>query len=274
LQRGLGASIRTRPVGHVLAELEAVVRSHRPRSMHFSDDIFGLDIAWLREFAPAYKARIGLPFQCMQAPNLMDDERIGLLVEAGCAWAGIGIDSGSARVRRELLDRPWSVEADIAAAKRMQDRGIRLRVNAIVGFPGETLDEMLETLDACRRIRPWLVLCHTFTPYPGTKLADRAVQAGLLDGGFEKHIPPSFNRRSLLSLPHAWEVENLQVLAHFLAHTTFPDRWTRRVLALPPNPAFKTLYFGWHAGRHLGSGERGMADSAHEALHNLRYWFL
>jgi radical SAM superfamily enzyme YgiQ (UPF0313 family) len=260
-------------VDDVLAEIRALGGGRTLRSIHFCDDIFGVDIVWLRAFSARYRAQIGLPYQCMQASHLMDEERVQLLARSGCAWCGIGLDSGSPRVRRELLDRPGDIDALVLGARALQDAGIKLRVNVILGFPGETPEEMLETLEVCRRIRPWQVLCHVFVPYPGTALASRAERMGLLEPGYEERIPPTFNRASPLRSPHRREVENLHALAQLLTRVPQWRRVARCAALLPHNPVFSGFYLACLGWQQMSSGERDAIGSLHQALSNLAFWY-
>lgn len=44
------------------------------------DDIFSLDIKWLREFSDEYKKKVNLPFNCLAHPTMAKDS--GLVKEA------------------------------------------------------------------------------------------------------------------------------------------------------------------------------------------------
>ncbi|MFH1464981.1 MAG: radical SAM protein [Pseudomonadota bacterium] len=274
LTRGLGTWFRTRSVGSVMAELREIKARHHPRSMHFADDIFGTDVAWLREFSGRYRAEIGLPFYCMLHLHLVTEESARLLAEAGCFFVGVGIESGSERVRRELLHRPGRSEELVRAAGLLRDRGIALRTNNMVGLPGESLDEMLETLAINQRIQPRDAVCRFFTPYPGTALARYAVEHGFLDAGSVAAVPATFSKGSLLRSAHAREVRNLQKLFLPLVRARLPERATRRVLSMPPNPAFEASFFAQMAWHHLTSGERSLVGAAQDGLANLALWWM
>ena len=274
LTRGLGAWFRTRPVAAVMAELRAIKDRHRPRTMHFADDVFGTDVGWLREFSRRYQAEIGLPFYCMLHLHLVTEEKARLLADAGCRFVGVGIESGSERVRRELLHRPGTSEALVAAARLLQAHGIRLRTNNMVGLPGETIDEALQTLGINQQIQPHDAVCRFFTPYPGTDLARYAVEHGFLDPHAQADIPATFSKGSLLSHPHAREIRNLQKLFLPLVRARLSERATRRILAMPPNPAFEASFFAQMAWHHLTSGERGPVGAVQDGLSNLALWWI
>ena len=51
----------------------------------FYDDVFTVNPRWLREFAPRYKAEVGLPFWCYTYPTTTRKEDLLLLKDAGLA---------------------------------------------------------------------------------------------------------------------------------------------------------------------------------------------
>jgi hypothetical protein len=257
-----------------MAELREIKARHHPRTMHFADDVFGTDVAWPREFSKRYRAEIGLPFYCMLHLHLVTEEKARLLAAAGCFYVGVGIESGSERVRRELLHRPGCSDDLVRAAQMLHAHGIRLRTNNMVGLPGERLDEMLETLAINQRIQPHDAVCRFFTPYPGTELARWAVEHGYLDAGAVADIPATFSKGSLLTSAHPCEVRNLQKLFLPLVRARLPERATRRLLAQPPNPAFEASFFAQLAWHHLTSGERSLLGAAKDGLANLALWWM
>ena len=65
---------------------------------------------------------------------------------------------------------------------RLADSGLRLQVSFILGLPGETADDMAQTLALMERLQraPNVIVPGTvpFLPFPGTALHDAAVSSG------------------------------------------------------------------------------------------------
>lgn len=55
----------------------------------------------------------------------------------------------------------------------------------MMGFPGETKEDVLATLDFMRKIRPNWVCFSIFTPYPGTALYEKAKELNLIPEKFD-----------------------------------------------------------------------------------------
>jgi anaerobic magnesium-protoporphyrin IX monomethyl ester cyclase len=104
--KGKGPVIRRRSVDNVIAELrEALAMFPNLLLVLTGDDVFSLNVPWLREFAEKYPPAIGLPFVCNLHPNHLDEQRLRLLKSAGLRFCVMGVQSGSPSSREELLNR-------------------------------------------------------------------------------------------------------------------------------------------------------------------------
>ncbi|MEW5734892.1 MAG: B12-binding domain-containing radical SAM protein [Thermodesulfobacteriota bacterium] len=109
----------------------------------------------------------------------VDDETARALARAGCWGLSLGLESGSqqtlSRTRKGLT--PQSAERALAACRR---HGIMTLGYFMLGFPWETKDDVMKTLEAARRLAP--DVCEFFFPYPfpGTALYEEAASLGLV----------------------------------------------------------------------------------------------
>ncbi len=180
LYRDSGYRLRRRSPGNVLAEIERETTRYPVTYIYFNDDDFTSSSSWLREFLPGYASGFGIPFFCFGNPLALDDEKVSGLAAAGCTQIFMGIDSGSESVRR-LMNRPMSEERILAAARVVKRYGIKLHTTAIFGTPGEDKDEMWQTVDLLDRVAPDVLSTYLMYPYPGTEIAKKARENGLLD---------------------------------------------------------------------------------------------
>lgn len=126
----------------------------------------------------------------------------------------IGLESGSERIRGEILNRPKHTNEEfIEFCKYLQDNGIMIHLNVMVGFPSEKKSEFLETLNLVNVLKPSRVNAYIFHPYPGTKLYDNLLQLGLVNG--EELFTPSERRIAVLSFPD-FSKEEIQEALHQL----------------------------------------------------------
>lgn len=179
--RGLGRPVRFRSVPLVIAELQAVLARYPfVRRFVFDDDILPLRRDWFREFAAAYRRGVGRPFACNLRPNLTDEEVVALLAEAGCDEVRLGIESGSDEVRNGLLNRQLTRQEIVRAIDLCHRAGMKVFAFNIVGFPGETVGQMLETVKLNAAVRADVTRVTIFYPYPRTKLHEISREQGLL----------------------------------------------------------------------------------------------
>jgi radical SAM superfamily enzyme YgiQ (UPF0313 family) len=130
-----------------------------------------------------------------------------LLKAAGVSCLNMALESGSARVRRDILRRPIYSNGDVVAICRAaRGAGIAVSLCAMMGLPGETRAEYRETVDCVRSANPDHAHMYIFYPYPGTDLYRRAKEMSLFSGALvdpagERKVArlnqPGFSRRRL-----------------------------------------------------------------------------
>lgn len=241
LTRDAGKFVRFRSVDNVVAEAIELKRAFAPHTIEFVDDIFGMKRSWLHEFAERWAKDVGIPFQCNLRADLVDEESIEPLLRAGCQMVAFGVESGSPRVRNQVLKKGVTNEEIERAARLLKAHGMRVVTYNIVGAPTETWEETLETLHLNQRIRPDYTQVSIMQPYPGTEVHEIAVKAHQLDASEETFdaIEPFNYGTTPLDLPHAREVANLQKL--FYLAVVFP-RLERFVLWLSRRPENALFY--------------------------------
>ena len=73
---------------------------------------------------------------------------------AGCGFLRIGIESGSPRILR-LYNRRMDLQAAEDLVKTCHAEGIRVSIDWMVGFPGETDEDFEQTLALAKRLLPY-----------------------------------------------------------------------------------------------------------------------
>jgi len=232
---GLGSYVRTHSPDRILDEVEAALANHPwARAVNLATDTLGRDIAWLTDLLTRYHARFDVPYTCLIRPEFISEDLVRLLAETNCHMLAFGIESGSERVRRELLGRTYSDEQIIEAARLLKTHGVRFRTLNVIGFPTETREEMLATLDLNIRIEPDYPWCSIFTPYPVTTLADYAMEHGYLDLSFDfNDVPVSFFSDTLLRGVDRNYIRNLQAVFQTIVLAPSLRRGLEPLLALP-----------------------------------------
>ncbi len=102
------------------------------------------------------------------------------LKKAGITSVTIGLESGSYRVRKEVLNRDYSNEQILQAAKTARKYNIDISLFNMVGLPTETPSDFHKTLEINQLVQPSFHATSIFFPYPGTELADLCQQLNLM----------------------------------------------------------------------------------------------
>lgn len=95
-------------------------------------------------------------------------------------FVNIGLESGSERVRREILRRNYSNDDVMRAVTSARKHGLQVAIFNLIGVPGETFDDFKETVKMNRLCKPDWNLTSIYFPYKGTDLYQLCKERGLL----------------------------------------------------------------------------------------------
>lgn len=175
-----GDPIRIRSPQNVIEEILELDKD-KVSMIYFQDDIFGIRLSWLREFAGLYKS-IGIPFHCHLRPEFVTHERITLLSEMGCHSITMGMETADARIRLHILNRKTNNESIKKAVITLRKFNIKFRLLNMIGLPTETLSDALKTYSFAKKMNPTYSWCSILQPYPKTKLGQLCENLGFYDG--------------------------------------------------------------------------------------------
>ncbi|MCX7857839.1 MAG: B12-binding domain-containing radical SAM protein [Deltaproteobacteria bacterium] len=179
--------IRRHSVEEVIGEIEYLQKRYTGIKMFiFDDDIFTFDKEWLREFSKSYKTVTNVGFVCNAHAKIFDEETASLLKEAGCKIVKFGLESGSERIRRDVLKRYMS-NKDIEKAFSIADKyGLHTSAFVMIGLPHEKTLDLLETVKLISKIKPGRMRWSLFFPFVGTEAYRLARDNNMIN--FEKMI--------------------------------------------------------------------------------------
>lgn len=177
-----GRKVRRRSVSNVIAELRELRDRQDFQSLLFHDDCLTEDKKWITEFCGEYrKNRFAKPFVCQSRADIIcrNEDMIRLMRKAGLAMLLIGFESGNDRILK-MLRKGTTAEMNYKAARICRKHGIRIWANYMLGMPTETKEEVMDTVNMIRTIKPYRPSPAFFTPHPGSDLYDYCVKNDLL----------------------------------------------------------------------------------------------
>ncbi len=174
--------IRRHRLKDVLDEIDYLLRTYRGiKTFIFDDDIFTFDKKFLRDFCAEYPKLTEVPFVVNGHVRAFDEERAKMLKEGGCSIVKFGLESGSERIRQDVLRRPMSNEEITRAFDAAHKYGLHTSAFVMIGLPYETREDVLATVELLGRIRPGRFRWAIFFPFPRTDAYDMSLQGGYID---------------------------------------------------------------------------------------------
>jgi len=202
MHKGKGKILRRRSVENLIGEIEIVKKNFDIDFVRFGDDAFIVSHdAWVDEFVEKYALRVKLPFYLLINPNIVSKDLVVALKKAGCHSVMMGIESGSEHLRKDILDRYISNDVMLKAFALFREHNMKVFSNTILGLPGSTLDDDLQSVDFTLQCRPTYSGFSVFTPFPGTNLYKYSKEHGYLsnDASFVDEFPQSMQQDSILN---------------------------------------------------------------------------
>ena len=178
-----GRWTRLRSVKSVAEEIWLSKEKFGIDHFYVADDTFTFNRDHVMRLCDKFK-HIGLPWYCMARCDTVDLEMFEAMKEAGCETVLMGIESGSKRIREEVLNRKMSDEEIIEAFGVAKKAGIKTVAFNMVGFPGETFEDFVATVRlnlACEVDNAKMTI---LTALPETRLWYKCKKEGLLKEGF------------------------------------------------------------------------------------------
>jgi anaerobic magnesium-protoporphyrin IX monomethyl ester cyclase len=191
--------LRRKEMDILSAEIDKVIEDEKPEFIYFIDDAFlARPQKEIFDFCDMYE-KYKLPFWFNTRPENCTKENLKRLKEVGCYRISFGIECGNESYRTNVLTRKGTNDDIRKWFNIIAESGIPFSVNLIIGFPGETRENVFETIDLVKSIQGYDTLTVSiFTPYNGTNLRDVAVKNGWLD---EDTITVHTTSSSLLKMP-------------------------------------------------------------------------
>lgn len=176
-----GKGVRRRSPQNVVAELKLLVERYAISGFYICDDVVTLDRDWMIHFSQLLASSgLKLRWACQSRVDSLDDEMLRAMKRAGLVQLDFGVESGSDKTLKTMR-KSATAQAARDAFRATRCHGVRSCATFILGFPGETEQDMEETFRLAREIRADYTAFYFLTPYPGTPIYQTAVTQGWFD---------------------------------------------------------------------------------------------
>ena len=203
-----GSRGRFRSVENVLAEVGYLIDWYKCRYIYFCDETFTMNRKRLfqicNEFTERGYGKI-LKWRCETRVNVVDQEMLNKMKEAGCDTVGFGIESGNDKILK-IIKKGITKEQARNAVQWAKSAGLSVQTFFILGHPFETKDTINDTIRFAKELNPDTAEFSIMTPLPGTEVANMAERG---EGGL-RLLTRNYADYSL-QLSNCMELESLSI---------------------------------------------------------------
>lgn len=205
-----GKIYRYRSVDNVIEEMKMLKEKYGIEELMFEDDNVTANPKRAKEiFRRMIDEKLNFIWDTPNGVGIwsVDKEMIDLMVESGCVNLNFPVESGSQRVLKEVIRKPLDLEKAAELMKYCRKINLHYNMFLVMGMPGETLDEMWESIKYSAKNKVYIPHISIATPYPGTELFDKCLEKNYFSKPFE--LDHLFIRSYLIETED-WTAEDIQ----------------------------------------------------------------
>jgi radical SAM superfamily enzyme YgiQ (UPF0313 family) len=193
---------RLRSVENVLEEIRINVEEYKLTEFSFHDELFTLKRERVLKICKGIlDAGWDISWVCMARVESVDLELMQMMKKAGCGKIGFGFESGSERMLK-LMNKQARMEDSFKAAALCKEAGIEVNGTFILGYPGEDIESIKETIAFAKKIDCDTAAFFIAIPYPGTDLWYESLKEGYLKKPVDwREFAPVSNLESPMVIP-------------------------------------------------------------------------
>ena len=125
-----------------------------------------------------------MSWKCEARTDHLNEEICELMVKAGCVRVKLGFESGSDMILKQV-QKDETKDDMRRGAKMLREAGVPFTAYFMAGFPGETDEDLKQTIEFAKEIQADYYSLSVLSPYYGTKM-----YYDLVDQGFELEKKP------------------------------------------------------------------------------------
>ncbi len=170
-----GSGNRKRSPRLVIDEIKSVINDYSIRHFIILDDTLTLDKKHILEICDLIiEENLDITFEGSTRANLVDEELISKMAEAGLIRLSFGLESVDENIRK-IMRKEVPLESYITANKLTNKYDIETLNSCMIGLPGESYDTVKKTLSFLRSSHEIKQANISIAvPYPGTELYEMA----------------------------------------------------------------------------------------------------
>ena len=302
-----GVGVRGRCVDSVIEELKILKNEHGVNHiMWLDDDLLYNEKRSIDLFNKMVKENLNITWDAgngLVAKSCTYDV-LKAAADSGCIGAKIGMESGNPQVLRDI-HKPGTVKNFLDAAENLRKvPEINAGVYIMIGFPNETYQMILDTIEVCIQMDLDWYTINPLTPLPNTPVFDEMLEGGMIDGADFKntsYVNGSFGKLKKVdflskdfrkafdkdknTVPSKHEIDDIWAYMNF--HLNFVRlleekrpikldqqfKWLKYICEIvSPDNVFAKYFFGYLHKKLNGSIPNDLILELKKVLKNNKYW--
>jgi radical SAM superfamily enzyme YgiQ (UPF0313 family) len=196
-----GRKVRKHSIEYMIEWIKFLYYEKNTRWFNIIDDNFTFDTGYAAAFCE-HIIELGLKDIGFGTPNGVRMQRGSpelwrLMKRAGWKSVNVAPESGSKRVLR-LMKKDLDIDVVPEVVAEMRAVGLKVQAYFILGYPGETEEDLHETEQLLKKCRFNFVFFNNFQPLPGTQVYDELVEKKEIPDGL---LPENFSDGSRAYTP-------------------------------------------------------------------------
>jgi len=165
-----GRRYRMHSAEYVLEEMEKLKKDYGVRQLLITDDTFTINHERLEKICTGMiDKQLNLSWFCFSQVTAVDKTILKLMKKAGCYNIGFGVESSSPEILKQM-GKPIQPERAREAVRMANEAGLKTQAFYIFGMPGETREQMEDTIRFSKKVGSTLAFFNMLVPFPGTRV--------------------------------------------------------------------------------------------------------
>lgn len=210
--RAHGRSMRYYSVARVTEDIDLLIERYGVKSFIIQDDHFMGGKERPYDIVNAIKQRQGkIFFQNALALYALDKRFLRLLTDAGIDELVLPVESGSARVLKDVMRKPLRLDIVKRVVADCREVGIFTDCNIIIGMPGETKEDIADGREFLKAAYGDWFRVFVATPIPGSEMYDEAIR-----NDYFVNDPVNANYKRAVLETKDWSAQFIQHMAYVM----------------------------------------------------------
>jgi len=191
--------LRYHSPGYICEQIKILNKKYGITLFIIEDDLFTGGKKEVIEMLNAFK-KLDIPNFELQFPNALanntlNEEVVGALYDAGMLSTEIAVESGSPYVQKNIIHKYVILDKVKYWVDYLHSKNITVKCLFILGFPNETKEQMIESIEFAKTLKADWCIFNVATPLIGTEMYEEFIMKGVITDEIDFLAKTDFRKR-------------------------------------------------------------------------------